>query len=282
MEILSRILDWANITDSVRVVLLVGSRAQGKTVDNFSDFDLSIFGHDFDFINDDQWLKKISNPLICIHDQFAWDDLMIPTRLTIFDDFTKVDFSFHPLSLLSTMVQSKLLKPAYGNGYSVLIDKEGIGAGIPAPDMHAYELEQPGENEFQLAMREFWFEAYHVAKYLARKDLWAAKSRDWATKSWLLRMMQWNALGLSGSRLQLKNEGREMQSWLRQEIYDELKKCFRGFDLHEQWSGLVSTSNLFSGLSLDTAIKFGFQYDNIPEIKILQFMSQLNPSANEE
>jgi aminoglycoside 6-adenylyltransferase len=281
MDILSRILDWANNTDSVRVVLLVGSRAQGKKVDKFSDFDLSIFGHNFEFIRDDQWLKKISDPVICIHDEFSWEDQVIPTRLTIFDDLTKVDFSFHPMGLLNEMVQTKLLKPAYGNGYTILIDKEGIGPRIPNPDMHAYEMKKPEEREFQLAIREFWFEAYHVVKYLARKDLWAAKSRDWATKSWLLRMMQWNSVGLSGPGLQLKSEGRDMQNWLPAEIYDELKKCFCGLNLHEQWSGLISTSNLFCKLSQDTAKLFGFPYDHNPEIKLLQFISQLNPAGNE-
>lgn len=281
MDILSRIVDWANHTDSIRVILLVGSRAQNKSVDIYSDLDLSIFGRHFDFISDDEWLKKIGSPIVCIHDEFPWDDHLIPTRLTIFDDLTKVDFSFHPLDLLKDMVQRRMLRPAYGNGYSVLIDKEGIGSQIPAADFRAYQMKKPEEKEFQLAINEFWFEAYHVAKYLARKDLWAAKSRDWATKSWLLRMMQWKAVALSGSSLQLKNEGREMWTWLPKEMYNELENCFCGFGLNEQWIGLISTSKLFLKVSRETCKIFGFNYDKGPEEKISEFISQLNPSTNE-
>jgi aminoglycoside 6-adenylyltransferase len=278
MDILPQIVDWANRADSIRVMLLVGSRAQTKSVDNYSDFDLSIFGQHFDFIGDDEWLNKIGSPIVCIHDQFPWDHQLIPTRLTIFDDLTKVDFSFHPLDLLKEMVQGKTLTPAYGNGYSVLIDKEGIGPQIPGADFRAYHMKKPEEKEFQLAINEFWFEAYHVAKYLARKDLWAAKSRDWATKSWLLRMMQWNAVAMAGSSLQLKNEGRELTKWLPKEMYNELENCFSGLALQQQWAGLVSTSKLFLKLSRENCKMFELTYDKRPEEKISEFISQVNPS----
>jgi len=61
MDILSRILAWAGTEDSVRIILMVGSRAQ-QNVDEFSDFDLSIFGNDLDFIYDDKCWKASSHP----------------------------------------------------------------------------------------------------------------------------------------------------------------------------------------------------------------------------
>jgi len=279
MDIVSRVLDWADHNDSVRVMLLVGSLGQNKHTDNFSDFDLSIFGYDFDFIRDDDWLLKIAAPIVCIHDQFQWGQYSLPTRLTLFDDMTKVDFAFHPLSLLQEMINAQTLSPTYGNGYLVLIDKEGIGQQIPPPDFHAHELKKPDAKEFQLAINEFWFEAYHVVKYLSRKDLWAAKSRDCAIKSWLLSMLQWHAVARAGSALQLKNEGREMQSWIDPNVYAELNHCFGSFNHQQQWSALLSTTKLFSKLTHETASGFDFSYNDVPEKKITEFIFQLNPKV---
>jgi aminoglycoside 6-adenylyltransferase len=276
MDILSRILAWAGTEDSVRIILMVGSRAQ-QNVDEFSDFDLSIFGNDLDFIYDDKWLESIFTPLICIHDQFNWDNQVIPTRLTIFSDMTKVDFSFHPLSLLKEMIINKELRNTYGNGYMIMLDKDGIGQQIPKPGFHAYETDKPEEIKFQLAISEFWFEAYHVAKYLSRGDLWAAKSRDWATKSWLLTMITWHSIISAGHPLQIKSEGREMERWLTPNIYEELNNCFAGFPLQEQWLGLLSTTKLFSMLTRKVAENSYFKYDNRVETKISTFISQLNP-----
>ena len=49
--------------------------------------------------------------------------------------------------------------------------------------------ERPAESEFRRVVEEFWLEAYHVAKYLARDELWLAKERDWATKRFLATMI---------------------------------------------------------------------------------------------
>ena len=88
---------------------MVGSLAgQGKK-DHLSDLDISIFGSHFDFISDDAWLDAIAPNIVCIHEQFQWDDFIIPTRLTIFDKGVKVDFSFHPISLLEKMVNQQKL-----------------------------------------------------------------------------------------------------------------------------------------------------------------------------
>ncbi len=48
------------------------------------------------------------------------------------------------------------------------------------------------EKDFQRNIKEFWFEVYHVGKYIFRHDLWTAKFRDWSAKEWLRQMLEWN------------------------------------------------------------------------------------------
>ena len=123
---LDQIMRWAEKNQSVRAMLLVGSLASAGKRDEFSDYDLSLFGEGFGFIEKDDWLKEIANPVLCIHENFFWDDTWIPTRLTIFENFIKSDFAFHPSSLLRKMVDQQHLSPTYDAGYQVLLDKDGL------------------------------------------------------------------------------------------------------------------------------------------------------------
>lgn len=280
MEILPRIIAWAQAKDSIRAILMVGSRAGGGKMDEFSDFDLSLFGHSFEFIGDDQWLETFAVPIICIHDQFDWGTIKIPTRLTIFEDFSKYDFSFHPYGLLESMARESILNPGYDAGYEVLLDKDGVCRNLPRPSFQSYQILLPDKKAFQVAINEFWFEAYHLTKYLARKDLWVAKSRDHAMKQWLLRMLQWNAKADSKKLLSAKNEGKQMNEWVRKKWQIKLVNCFAGWNQDAQWQALVSTTRTFSELSRETAVLLSYSYERKAESGILDFIKNQNPHSH--
>jgi len=63
-----------------------------------------------------------------------------------------------------------------GLAHRVLVDKdaafahEAVGPPLVRPEL-------PADAEFRRVVDEFWFEAYHVAKYLARDELWRTKLR---------------------------------------------------------------------------------------------------------
>ncbi len=58
---LEKIINWAKSIQNIRALLLTGSRASKGPVDELSDYDLAVFGNDFDFINDDEWLNQIED-----------------------------------------------------------------------------------------------------------------------------------------------------------------------------------------------------------------------------
>ncbi|MFI5155118.1 MAG: aminoglycoside 6-adenylyltransferase [Chitinophagales bacterium] len=279
-NILSGIMSWAKDEPSVRTILMVGSKAQQGKQDKFSDFDLSIFGNSFDFITNDDWLEAISPVILCIHDQFKWGESSIPTRLTIFDDHTKVDFSFHPASLLLEMVSSQILTPTYEAGYVVVLDKDKIADLLPKAKGQAYQVLLPDKDAFNEAINEFWFEAYHIAKYLSREDFWAAKSRDHDMKKWMLRMLQWNAAANAPTPIKAKNEGRQMQDWIRPEWFNALEACFSEWDALSQWKALGISMKTFAILARETATVLGYLYNEKPESGLRNYILQLNPYSH--
>jgi aminoglycoside 6-adenylyltransferase len=250
---LDRIREWASREQDIRTLLMVGSRGGNGKTDKLSDYDISVFGPFEEWSISDEWLLKLSPYWICIRDQFQWAEKVIPTRLVIFKSGIKVDFAFHPSRFLEQMIQSRQLFPAYDSGYMVILDKDEIATQLPHATFTGFIRQVPGQEEFSYAWNEFWFEAYHVAKYLRRADFWIAGTRDNAMKKWLLKMLEWYAASKPGFQLAIGNEGKNLQAWIDEKYYCRLESCFSGCDQSGGINALYATLDLFSDLSKETA-----------------------------
>src|SRR5437868_6894893 len=160
--LLSKIIQWADVRDNVRALILSGSLAGKGRRDELSDYDIAVYGNEFSFIADDKWLQEIDDFWLCIHDEFNVNDAVIPTRLTIFNDFLKVDFSFHPMELLENIEKTGRLPDGYDIGYEILLDKDGYERKLPIPTYKGFLINKPNVQEFQNNSNEFFFEIYHT------------------------------------------------------------------------------------------------------------------------
>jgi aminoglycoside 6-adenylyltransferase len=272
---LEKIVKWAGTKDAIKVILLTGSLASKGCVDELSDYDIAVFGTNFSFIEDDVWLQQIDDYLVCIHDHFQLFSYHISTRLTIFNPGFKVDFSFHPMEELEEIISSKVLPDSYNIGYTVLLDKDCVTEQLPAASYKGFIVKKPTHEEFQKNVNEFWFEVYHVAKYLKRGDLWSVKFRDWSAKQWLLQMLQWDSALLHDWNISYKNDGKEMQKWLPKDLWDELNNCFAPFDEANSTNALKNTMNLYRRLSTGMAKALGFRYNENLDSSMSAFVHSL-------
>lgn len=270
---IERIIKWGQTTHEVRAMILTGSRASRNQTDFLSDYDIAIFGNDCNFISDDRWIENIDNYLICIHDKFIFLSYTIPTRLTIFKDISKVDFSFYPLEILSQLISD--LPDAYNAGYGILIDKDELLRDMPLPDYKAYQCRKPDEKEFKRNFDEFWFEVYHVAKYLWRDDLWTAKLRDIAAKEKLRQMIEWNHAADFNWNFAPGCDGKRMNSWIDKNILQQLEQCWSGFNKDDNIQSLQATIELYRKLSTDTARRLGYDYNKEVDKNISSFIENL-------
>ena len=126
-----------------------------------------------------------------------------------------------------------------------------------------------------MVVNEFFFEVYHVAKYLYRKDLWFVKYRDWASKDFLLRMIEWNERTYHGWDYNTYYLGVYMSKWTNKRTWAALDKCFAHFDAHDSWQALFATIELFRTLAQETAEKLGYQYPHDVDTNIIQFVQNL-------
>lgn len=271
---LDKIVRWAEKNPSVNALLLSGSLAGRGRKDIFSDYDIAVYGNNFDFIDDDEWLKQIGNYLVCIHDNFEFLSYPIPTRLTIFDDISKVDFSFHPVQLLQTLTELEKLPDDYNIGYRILLDKDGTAARLKAPTFTGFVIKKPSPEEFENNVKEFWFEIYHVAKYLSRGDLWTAKWRAWAAKKFLLSMLEWNHAIKARWKFSPKKDGKNMKDWVDKKIWKELEDCFGRFDKRDSWKALQKTIKLYQRIAPKTAEHLKYPYDQKLDHGISKFIKK--------
>lgn len=275
-EVIDEIKDWASQEEGIQALILVGSRAR-RDDDELSDYDISVFCASYDtYAKDDQWLSQIGKVWVCLPLSIEQNSRTFPTRLVIFEGGVKVDFAFYTLDVLENLVNSNPLPEMYDNGYQVLLDKEGRTQKMVKPSLSGYKKEKPSEKEFVDLIKEFWFEVYHVAKYLKREDLWSVKFRaSGINHHLLLKMIEWNEQAKHNWNYSTYFLGGRMKSWVGPSTWEGLHGVFAHFDKEDSWKALKNTIELFRKLSIETAKLLDYEYPHDVDVNIDDFIQTL-------
>lgn len=77
---LEKIVEWGKKEDAVKALFLLGSRTGRQPVDNFSDYDLSVFCNtDESYTGSDSWLTQFGNVLVCIKEKVFYKGVFCTT-----------------------------------------------------------------------------------------------------------------------------------------------------------------------------------------------------------
>jgi aminoglycoside 6-adenylyltransferase len=129
-------------------------------------------------------------------------------------------------------------------------------------------------------VEEFWFEAWHIPKYLQRGDLWVVKSRDWTMKELLLRMLEWHALAANGRAHDVEHIGIRMKDWTRPDIWKRLHELFGRFDGADSGRALIATVSLFRDVAVETAARLAYTYPRHVDDAISSYIAGLVDSPD--
>lgn len=257
--LLEKIISWANSEASVRMVIQTGSHGRNdNTADDLSDLDLEIFVDNLKKYSEAKdWMEKIDKVWVYLPLTNSVGD---PTRLVIFSDGIKVDFTLNAIQDFDKLVQAHKDSDLFSRGYKVLLDKDSLSSSLSPSSYKNLPTKAPSQEEFTAMVEEFFFEAYHVAKYLKRGSLWAVKFRDWTTKELLLRMIEWYEKSIHGWDYDTWYLGQKIEKWAEKDLYKEFKHIFAHFDSGDSWKALNSTLSLFKRLGQETAKRLGYRY----------------------
>jgi aminoglycoside 6-adenylyltransferase len=259
-DIQEQILNWAKREDAIRALILIGSRA-AHVADKYSDYDISIFCTGYKpYADSEEWLSQIGRVWICVSDTVYRVNQEFPTRLVIFEGCIKVDFSLFSLNVLHDIVSRRPLPAEYDLGYQVLLDKDELTLSLPKPSFKSESFKKPTEQEFLRIVNEFWFEAYHVAVYLKREDLWLAKCRAAQVNDFLLKMIEWHTQITRNLENSVPHSGKRMRSWVEESTWKALYQVFAHFDTSDSFKALNSATALFRQLATETANQLQYNY----------------------
>lgn len=271
-HLLQRICAWGEAQPDIRALVVTGSYAR-RRADALSDLDLEIFTHTPDrYLQSDRWMSEIGP--VCVY--LALDnDRGLPTRLIIFKDGSKVDFTVCTVAVLAGMVETRRLPALYERGFHVLVDKDQAASRLPQASLTPLMSQAPTEEELTQTIHEFWFEVYHVANYLQRNDLWAAKVRDWRLKELLLRMLEWYEKSLHGLDYDTGHDGTHISEWVEPNVCAQLRGVFAHFDVGDSREALQTTVDIFRDIAHDTAGRLRYHYPEAIERCLREYVASL-------
>ncbi len=274
--LLASIRAWAAVQENVRTLVQTGSLVrQDGLSDEFSDLDIEIVARDpVVLAENDAWIHDIGKPITILHLD-AEDGQDWSTRLVIFEGGVKVDFTLAGVGRLKDMSGASGLDPIYERGYRVLLDKDDLADGLATPGFTASTRPFPSEAQFRERVEEFWFEVFHVPRYLARGELYLAKQRDWTMKELLLEMMEWHALARSDGAVDVWHIGKGIRFWTDSATWIELQDTFGRFDAKDARRAHDATARLYSRLAREVAGMRGWDYPD----RVERLIFALDPGA---
>ncbi len=221
---------WAEKNQNIRALILTGSRANPNAfVDLLSDYDVEVFVAKLDpFLKSDEWLATFGAILACWPPSPAKKDQRV-TRLALFDDGIRIDFQIATAEMLKQMLQLAQLPASYDNGYTILLDKDGLTESIPLPTYKAYQPTKPMQEEYLSVVHDFWWDSTYVAK-----SLWRAVNPN--------------------------KQGRWFKRYLDPETWREIKSTFAGAAIEENWQALFNMTALFRRIAQEIALALGYAY----------------------
>jgi aminoglycoside 6-adenylyltransferase len=264
-RIVQQLFQWGTGQEDLRAILWTSSRTNPSAlVDVFSDYDIILVVEDINpYYEDESWLEDFGRVLVLYRDPLRLESgCQCFARITQYEDGLKIDFGVWPIELLRKIAADPVLPDFLDVGYCVILDKDGLAAGLRQPSYRAFIPSPPAGTFFQETIEEFFHEATYVVKHLWRDDLIAAKyNLDFMMKYDLLRrMMEWQMEFDHGWSVKLGAYGRGLKKWIRSEIWVEFENTFTGANIADNWIALFRTVDLFRKVALDVATHLGYEY----------------------
>ena len=271
-EILSQFLAWAEANEQVRAAVLTSSRVHPDArIDFLSDYDIELYVSQIEpFSKDDTWLEPFGSILVRwpVKPRSTGDEDWI-TRLVLFQDAVRIDFQI--------TAKREIDPNAYRNGYRVLLDKDGLTAGLNPPTHDEYIIREPSRDVFETRTREFWWDATYVPKYLYRDELPFAKYMlDHVLRHHFLHpMVEWTIGFRSGWTANTGVCGRSFKRHLDPDTWNDFASTYSGAGLQANLDAFGRMVRLYRRLGRELAEALGYAYPETLDASVTEYCDRV-------
>jgi aminoglycoside 6-adenylyltransferase len=279
-EVLQQVTGWADAQEPVRALLLTSTRAtpHGK-LDRLSDYDVILVVQDArPFFEDRSWLETFGEVLVAYWDPITATECGEMTGNVIqFAAGLKIDFTLLPTPCIRDPGCVPGLLDELDAGYRVLLDKDGLTAGLPPPTYAAYIPARPSEADFRLLVEEFLTDPPYVAKCLLRDELLPAKwCLDHDMKHvYLRRVLEWRAQLNRGWSQPIGALGKGLKGNLPPDIWAHLERSYAGADVEQNWEALFATAELFRRVAAEVGEHLGYSYPHDLHQRVMAYVQTM-------
>lgn len=269
--VLKKLEHWAVKKNSVRTMILIGSRANPNSyTDMLSDYDVELFVNNLDEFMNDEWLSFLGDIMIRwpLKPTSTCNKKWI-TRLVRFENGVRIDFQ---------ITAQKQVDPSdYDNGYNVLIDKDSLTDNLQEPTFSKYVIKKPSEEKYNILVNDFFWDATYVAKNLWRDELHYAKYMlDSIIRfEYLQKMTEWFIATQHNWSISTNKHGRLFKRYLDSKTWSELEKTFSDADIENNWKAFFNMIELFRRLAKEVARNLRYEYPENIDRKIIEYCKNL-------
>jgi len=285
--VIHRLIQWAEKQESVRAMLLYGSRANPEAaIDIFSDYDVLLAVTNVHrFFADDHWLSDFGRVLVVFRNPIGLHHGFESFGfITHYEEGVKIDYGFYPVEYLAWAAQEPKLPDDLDNGYLVLLDKDHLTAELKPPTCTAFIPSPPTEQEYVAVVEEFFNDSAYVAKHLWRDNLFSVKlSLDHIMKLHCLRkMLEWRMEIDHNWLVKPGAYGKGLKKRIEPEVWSELETTYVGAGSDENWDALFRTIGLFRRVAREVADHLGYAYPYDMDQRVVTYLNRVrNKDENE-
>jgi aminoglycoside 6-adenylyltransferase len=279
-EVLSKLTKWGEVREDVRAMILTSSRANPDShLDIFSDYDIILVVKDVHPYLSDSWLEDFGKVLVVYHDPIQLESGFAHfTRVTHYQDGTKIDYAVWPAGLLQWIADEPTLPAYLDDGYRVLLDKDSWTEKMKPPTFKAYIPVPPSEQDFQYTISEFFNDSIYVAKNLRRDDLFPVKlCFDNIMKQQSIRtMLEWRMEIDHGWSVKPGAHGKGLKKYVAPETWARLESTYVGVGTEENWQALFDTISLFRDIAKEVGTALGYAYPQDTDNRVMRHLHRIH------
>ncbi len=273
-SVIDDLQNWGDEQDSVKAMILTGSRANPNTVtDIFSDYDVQLFVKDIESYMVDDWLSSFGNIMI------KWPLKPMPTfskdwitRLVLFENQVRIDFQITS--------KSSIEASAYDSGFKVLVDKQGLTRGLYSPTFSEYIIKKPNREEYEALVNGFFWDVTYIAKYLWRDEIYFARYMFDSVIRFhqLCKIIEWYIGSQNNWAINTGKYGRFFKRYLDLGTWVEVESTFADANIENNWVALFNLIGLFRKLAKYVAGNLGYEYPTELDVRITEYCAEIKDS----
>ena len=282
-NVVNSLVQWAESKVDIRAMLLTSSRTNSSTtVDRFSDYDVILAVTSIKpFLENEAWLEDFGKVLVVYRDPTRLEyGLERFTRVTNYENGTKIDYAIWPVGLLQRIIEEPQLPAILDAGYIVLLDKDNLTEKLKPPTYKAFIPAMPTKKEYQALVEEFFNITIYIAKNICRGDLMPLKycMDHVAKQEKLLRMLEWRIELDHNWSMSPGAYGKGLKKYLKPEIWAELESTYVGVGKEENWEALFKTITIFRRVAIEVAEHLGYSYPYSLDQRVAKYLDKIEGS----